>query len=70
MYNSSLFDTNNIIELMTPESSLLSNGSVNTIPAETNVRNNRRAVFSVVSAALVAAQICGKHISVPINMQQ
>jgi hypothetical protein len=31
------------------------------------VRNNRRAVFSVVSAALVAMQRCGKRISAEVN---
>jgi hypothetical protein len=29
--------------------------------------NNRRAVFSVVSAALVATQLCGKHIFAAVN---
>jgi hypothetical protein len=32
-----------------------------------NARNNRRAVFSVVRAARVAAQRCGKHISEAVN---
>jgi hypothetical protein len=48
---------------MTPESrngSLLGN-------AEGNARNNRRAVFSAVGAALVATQRCGKHISATVN---
>jgi hypothetical protein len=48
---------------MTPESlnsSLLGNGSVNTA-AEANA-NNRRAVFSMIRAALVAMQRCGKHL--------
>jgi hypothetical protein len=31
------------------------------------VRNNRRAIFSVVSAALVATQQCCKHISAAVN---
>jgi hypothetical protein len=30
-------------------------------------RSNRRAVFSVVNAALVAKQRCGKHISTETN---
>jgi hypothetical protein len=37
------------------------------IPAEVNARNNRRAVFPVVSAALVATQRCGKLISAAVN---
>jgi hypothetical protein len=45
---------------MTPESRnslLLGNGSVNTFPRK-RTRNSRRAVFSVVRAALAAAQLC------------
>jgi hypothetical protein len=37
------------------------------ILAEVNARNNRRAVFSVVHAALVAKQRCGKDISTTVN---
>jgi hypothetical protein len=37
------------------------------ILAEENARNNRRAVFSLVRAALVAAQRCGKHTSTAVN---
>jgi hypothetical protein len=33
------------------------------IPAEANERNNSKAIFSVVRAALVATQRCDKHIS-------
>jgi hypothetical protein len=54
---------------MTPESrnsSLLGNGSVNTVPRK-GTRNNRRAVFSAVSAALVATQQCCRHISAAVN---
>jgi hypothetical protein len=47
-------------------SSLLRNGSVNTFPGK-RTRNNRRTVFSVVRAALVATQRCGKHISAAVN---
>jgi hypothetical protein len=36
---------------------------------EANAPKNRRAVFSVVSAALVATQRCGKYISVAMNQQ-
>jgi hypothetical protein len=32
-----------------------------------NALNNRRAVFSVVSGAIVATQQCGKHISAAAN---
>jgi hypothetical protein len=35
--------------------------------AEANARKNRRAVFSEVSAALVASQRCRKHISAALN---
>jgi hypothetical protein len=54
---------------MTPEnrnSSLLGNGSVNSFPRK-RARNKRRAVFSVVRAARVATQRCGKHISAAVN---
>jgi hypothetical protein len=54
---------------MTPESRnslLLGNGPVN-IPADSNARYDRRAVFPVVRASLVARQRCGKHISVAVN---
>jgi hypothetical protein len=34
---------------------------------EANARNNRRAVFSMVSAALVVTQRCGKHMFVAAN---
>jgi hypothetical protein len=54
---------------MTPEipiSSLLTNDSVNTFLRK-RIRNNRRAVFSVVCATLVAMQRCGKHISSAVN---
>jgi hypothetical protein len=54
---------------MTPESrnsSLLGNGLVNTFLLK-RTRNNRRAVFSVVRAALVDKQRCGKHISAAVN---
>jgi hypothetical protein len=37
------------------------------MPAEANANNNRRAVFSVVRAALVAKQLCGKHMSAAVN---
>jgi hypothetical protein len=37
------------------------------IPAEANASNNRRAVFSVVRAALVATQRYGKYISAAVN---
>jgi hypothetical protein len=37
------------------------------IPAEANAPNNRREVFSVVSAALFATKLCGKHISATVN---
>jgi hypothetical protein len=37
------------------------------IPAEVNVCKNRRVVFSVVCAMLVAIQRCGKHISAAVN---
>jgi hypothetical protein len=37
------------------------------IPAEANARSNRRAVFSVVCAASIATQRCGKHISAAVN---
>jgi hypothetical protein len=37
------------------------------IPAEANARNNRKAVFSMVRAALVATQRCSKHISAAVN---
>jgi hypothetical protein len=40
-------------------SSSLGNSSVNT-PVEVNARINRRAVFSVINAELVATQRCGK----------
>jgi hypothetical protein len=56
---------------MTPESrnsSLLGNGSLNN-PAEANARNNRIAVFPVVSAALITTQRCGKNISAVVNQQ-
>jgi hypothetical protein len=36
---------------------------------ETKVCNNRRAVFSVVSAALVATQRCSKHVSAAVNQE-
>jgi hypothetical protein len=45
---------------------LLGNGLEN-ILAETKLRNNRRAVFSVVSAELVATRLCGRHISAAMN---
>jgi hypothetical protein len=54
---------------MTPESwnsSLLGNGSVNTFPRK-RTRNNRIAVFSVICAARVATQLCGKHTSAAVN---
>jgi hypothetical protein len=35
--------------------------------AEENARNKRRAVFSVVRAALVATQWCDKHVSAAVN---
>jgi hypothetical protein len=37
------------------------------IPAEAKALNNRRVVFSVVSAALVITQRCDKHISTAMN---
>jgi hypothetical protein len=37
------------------------------IPAEANVRKNKRAVFSVVRAVRIATQRCGKHISAAVN---
>jgi hypothetical protein len=55
---------------MMPESRkslLLGNCSVNTIPRKRNARNNRKAVFSVLSAGLVATQRCGKHVSAAMN---
>jgi hypothetical protein len=55
---------------MTPKSwnsSLLGNGSVNIFTAETNARKNGRAVFSMVRAAFVATQLCGKHIPAAVN---
>jgi hypothetical protein len=54
---------------MTPESrnsSLLGNDSVNTFQRK-RTRNNRRALFSVVSAAFVATQLCSKHNSAAKN---
>jgi hypothetical protein len=54
---------------MTPESknrSFLGNGSVNTFPRK-RTRYNRRTVFPVVSASLVGAPRCGKHISAAVN---
>jgi hypothetical protein len=37
------------------------------IPAKPEERNNGRTVFSVVSAASVAKQRCGKHKSAAVN---
>jgi hypothetical protein len=37
------------------------------IPAEANALDKRRAVFSVVSAALVAKQLCGKQICAAVH---
>jgi hypothetical protein len=37
------------------------------IPTEENARNNRGAAFSVVRAARVTTQLCGKHISAAVN---
>jgi hypothetical protein len=56
---------------MTPESrnsSLLGNGSLNRFPRK-RMRNNRREMFSVVSAALIATQRCCKHVSAAVNQQ-
>jgi hypothetical protein len=55
---------------MTPESrnsSLPGNGSVKHIRKEAIARNIRKAVFSVIRAARVAMQQCGKHISAAVN---
>jgi hypothetical protein len=55
---------------MTPESwnsSLLANVLVNTFQMEENTCNSTRAVFSVVHAALIVMQWCGKHISAAVN---
>jgi hypothetical protein len=37
------------------------------IPAEAKACNNRRTVFSMVRAARIAMQRCGKHISAAVN---
>jgi ribosomal protein S27E len=37
---------------------------------EANACNNIKAVFSVVSATLVATQRCGKHISAAVNQHE
>jgi hypothetical protein len=34
-----------------------------------NVRKNRGEVFSAINAALIATQMCGKHISAEVNQQ-
>jgi hypothetical protein len=39
------------------------------IPMEANTHKNRKAVFSVVSAALIAKQRCGKYISTAVDQQ-
>jgi hypothetical protein len=57
---------------MMPEnrnSSLLGNGSINTSRKRT-LRNYRRAVFSVVRAALVAGQRRGKRTSASMNRHE
>jgi hypothetical protein len=54
---------------MTPErqnSSLLGNGSVKYILTKANM-HNKRGIFSVVCATLIAMQWCGKHISAAVN---
>jgi hypothetical protein len=38
-------------------------------PAEANAPNNRRVVFSVLSAAFISTQRCGKEISAAVNPQ-
>jgi hypothetical protein len=45
---------------------LLGNGSINTFPPK-QTRNNRKAVFSMVRAALGAMRRCGDHISAAVN---
>jgi hypothetical protein len=57
---------------MTPRSlnSLLpGNGSVNISPTRKRTRNNRRVVFSVVTATLIATQRCSKRIFARANQQ-
>jgi hypothetical protein len=54
---------------MTPDirnSSLLGNGSVHTFQRK-RTRDNKSAVFSVVHAARVATQRCGKHTSATVK---
>jgi hypothetical protein len=45
---------------------LLGNGSVKAFPRK-RMRNNRRAVFSVVRAAFVVTQRCGNRVSAAVN---
>jgi hypothetical protein len=51
---------------MTPERFIARQRLGKQIPAEANERNNRRAVFSVVSVALIATQRCSKLISAAV----
>jgi uncharacterized membrane protein YccF (DUF307 family) len=54
---------------MTPDNHYISLLHGKHIPAEANVRKNRRAVFSVVSVVLIAMYLCGKHISAAVTQQ-